>query len=137
MGEKPAQIEHEIELRRARMGRNIQDLQHRVAEMKDWRKQFERRPGAFMGLAFGAGVLISLALPNGNSRARTPRASGGAETRHSSEAMHLAWQIVDNVKSALVGLAAQRFTQILSEAIPGFRDEYRKSEAKTSATYAL
>ena len=149
MGEKPAQIEHEIEVRRERIGRNIQDLQHRVADMKDWRKQFQRRPGAFIGLAFGAGFIVSLALRNGNShagrgssRARLDASpERGSHARGSqapsSQAMDRAWQTLENVKSALVGLAASKFTTILSEAIPGFQDEYGKCQTKTSATYAL
>lgn len=144
MGEKPAQIEHEIEVRRERIGRNIEDLQHRVADMKDWRKQFQRRPGAFIGLAFGAGFIVSLALRNGNShagrdssRARLDASPERGSHARGSQAMDRAWQTLENVKSALVGLAATKFTAMLSEAIPGFQDEYGKCQTKTSATYAL
>ena len=149
MGEKPAQIEHEIEIRRERIGRNIQDLQDRVADMKDWRKQFQRRPGAFMGLAFGVGVMVSLMLSNGNSHAggsnsRAPLDASperGSQAPRSqaprSQAIDHAWQTVENVKSALVGLAASKFTEMLSEAIPGFQVEYGKCQTKTSASHAL
>ena len=132
MGEKPAQIEREIEIRRERIGRNIRDLQHQVSDMADWRKQFERRSGVFMGIAFGAGLFLSLALGNGHHQGP----SRGASERGSAST-NLARQTLENIKSALVGVAAAKFTEMLAEAIPGFRDEYGKTEGKASVTYAL
>jgi hypothetical protein len=138
MGENPAQIEREIELRRERLGRNINDLQHRVGEMTDWRKQYEKRPWAFLGAAFGAGVAIALLIPDGNGR-RRGWSEPGTEGRvvRSSVVGNRVVQAWEDIKGALMGVAVAKFTEVLSEAIPGFDREYRKSEAKHSATYAL
>jgi hypothetical protein len=139
MGENPAQIEREIELRRERLGRNIKNLQQRVGDMRNWRKQFERRPLAFLGAAFGAAFALALMIPNGNGRSHGgwsgPRGQGRPE--RNSIAMNRALQAWEDVKGALVGVAIARFTELLAEALPGFEKEYRKSEAKQSATYAL
>lgn len=131
MGEKPDEIERDIEVRRERIGRNIRDLHHRVNDMADWRKQFERRPAPFLAVAFGVGFMASVALGNGHSARSSGRSAGNS--RVASKALE-AWE---SVQSALVGVIATKFTEILSEAIPGFNAEYRKNEAKNSGSYAL
>jgi hypothetical protein len=133
MGEKPVEIEHEIEYRRERLGRNIRNLQERVGEMTDWRKQYKRRPLAFLGAAFGAGLAVSLVVGNGHSHAGFS-AGGGQANSVIKQRTSQAWQ---DMKSALIGAAAARLTEIVSEAIPGFRDQYRRSERRHSATYVL
>ncbi|SRR5579883_1196868 len=138
MGENPAQIEREIELRRERLSRNIKDLQLRVGEMTDWRKQYEKRPVTFLGAAFGVGVAVALLIPNGNTT-RRPWSEPGTEGRvvRGSVMGNRVLQAWEDIKGALIGVAVAKFTELLSDAIPGFDREYRKSEAKHSATYAL
>ena len=133
MGEKPAEIEHEIEYRRERLGRNIRHLQDRVGEMTDWRKQYQRRPLTFLGAAFGAGLAVSLLVGNGHSHAGYSSGRGQAN----SIIKHRVSQAWQDMKGALIGVAAARLTEIVSEAIPGFREQYRRSERKHSATYAV
>ena len=139
MGENPAEIEHDIELRRERLSRNIKDLQQRVGDMKDWRKQFEKRPLAFIGAAFGAGLAVALLIPNANGGSHRGWSEAGSEGRvvRGSVATNRVLQAWEDIKGALAGVAVARFAELLSEAIPGFDREYRKSEAKHSPTYAL
>jgi hypothetical protein len=111
--------------------------------MTDWRKQFEKRPLAFFGAAFGAGLAVAWLIPNGNGSSRRGWADNRNEGR--SEGRIARRSVVTNqlleawedIKGALVGVAVARFAELLSEAIPGFDREYRKSEAKHSATYVL
>lgn len=139
MGENPAQIEREIEARRERLTRNIKDLQQRVGDMTDCRKQFERRPLPFLGAAFGAAFALALMIPDGNGRSHRgwsgPRTE--AHTERNSVAMNRALQAWEDIKGALVGVAVSRFTELLAEDLPGFAKEYRNSEAKHGPTYAL
>jgi hypothetical protein len=51
-------IEEHIEDTRRDLGANLYELQDRVETAKDWRYQFKRRPGAFLGVAFGGGLLL-------------------------------------------------------------------------------
>ena len=44
MGETSGQITQEIEQTRARLGSNLQELETRVKEATDWRKQFRKKP---------------------------------------------------------------------------------------------
>ena len=59
MGEKSDEIAREIEERRAELGSNLQDLEQKVKGVTDWRQQFQKRPFAMLGLAFGGGLLLS------------------------------------------------------------------------------
>jgi ElaB/YqjD/DUF883 family membrane-anchored ribosome-binding protein len=58
MGETPDEIKREIELTRERISSNLNQLETRVRTTLDWRTQFDKRPWAFVGGAFGVGFLI-------------------------------------------------------------------------------
>jgi hypothetical protein len=122
------------------LSRNIKDLQQRVGEMTDWRKQYEKRPFAFLGAAFGTGIALALLIPNGNgngSRRGWSEPASEGRVVSGSVVTNRVLQAWDDIKGALMGVAVARFTDLLSEAIPGFDREYRKSEVKHSRTYAL
>ena len=38
----------------------------------------------------------------------------------------------DNIKGALIGVAATRFKDFVAEVIPGFQEQYQRTEAKTA-----
>lgn len=62
MGETPDEIKREIELTRERITSNLSQLETRVRTTLDWRTQFDRRPWAFVGSAFGVAFLIGWLL---------------------------------------------------------------------------
>jgi hypothetical protein len=59
MGEKPDQIAREIEYTRGQLEKNLQELEQKVRDVTDWRKQFDKRPLTIMSIAFGGGLLLS------------------------------------------------------------------------------
>jgi hypothetical protein len=116
MGENPNEIEREIEVQRDQLGRSVGNLRQKLREMRDWRYQFSTNPGLFVGCAFAAGFLFSLSLPNGhleNGRANQ-------RTSVSSQRWSDAWE---TMKAGLIGVATSRIKDLVSEAIPGFREE--------------
>jgi hypothetical protein len=58
MGETPDDIKLEIEQARARLGANLNQLEHTVKKTLDWRSHFDRNPAPFLGAAFGVAFLI-------------------------------------------------------------------------------
>jgi hypothetical protein len=58
MGETPDEIKREIEQTRERISSNLNQLETRVRGALDWKTQFDRRPWAFVGAAFGAAFLL-------------------------------------------------------------------------------
>jgi ElaB/YqjD/DUF883 family membrane-anchored ribosome-binding protein len=73
MGETPDEIKREIEQTRERIGANLNQLEHRVRSAMDWRAQFDRRPWAFVGGAFGAAFLLGWLTAPDPSRDRFDR----------------------------------------------------------------
>jgi uncharacterized protein DUF3618 len=70
MGETTNQIERRIDAERDQLGQNLHELQTKVEEATDWRLQFQKRPMAFIGAAFGTGLLFAL-VAGGRSRRYT------------------------------------------------------------------
>jgi hypothetical protein len=75
MGEKSSRITHAIEETRAPLGWNLQELEHRVKRLSDWRLRFEQRPFSLM-------VSLWRRRPAGGGRKRSlssafPFAPGG------------------------------------------------------------
>ncbi len=138
MGQTASQIEDHIEDKRESLGRNLRELENKVKSAADWRYQFENHPAAFLGAAFGGGILLAVAFrrssggrtrhysyaippavaPSGESN-RTPRA-----VHANSPAMDTAMRAWENVKGALVGVAAARLKDYVEEVIPGFSAHY-------------
>jgi hypothetical protein len=149
MGEESEDLARHIENRRNRLNDNIGELERKAKDALDWRVQVERRPGTMLGLAFGAGILLSAILGgSGSSTRRKPvlsRGSHGTSTRESvpssfqsspepvapEKAMAHAW---DNIKGALVGVAVTKCENFLEDLLPGITEQYHKAEARNSST---
>lgn len=71
MGETADDIKRQVENARARLGRNLNELEYHVKAEFDWRVQFDRHPWAFIGAAFSAAMLLGL-LVTGGSRSTEP-----------------------------------------------------------------
>jgi len=152
MGEKSSQIEQHIQDQRNELGEHIGELKEKVQSAMDWRTQFEERPLTMLGLAFSGGVLLSALAPR--PRFRSSRRSSHSDFEGSSRAaksfdpdaksepilsrasssasktLSKASDTLENVKGALIGVATTKVASYLEEIIPGFVDEYKKSESR-------
>jgi hypothetical protein len=141
MGEKSDQIERHIQKQRDELADNFSELGDKVKSTVDWRAQFQQRPGTMIGLAVGGGLLLS-ALLKSSSRSKLKRSlhERGAPNKEfpqpniksdwgpgpqKSKASD-AWE---NIKGALVGVAATKFGTYLEQVLPGFQDEYKKAKS--------
>jgi hypothetical protein len=70
--EKSDQIIDRIESQRDALGRNLDELEHRVKETTDWRKQFDRNPMLLMGAALGGGIMLGAMTAGNASRSAKP-----------------------------------------------------------------
>lgn len=71
MGETADQIRNEIDSQREQLGENLQQLEQKVKQTVDWRTQFEQKPLLGLGVAFGAGLLLSALAPGGGGGQKT------------------------------------------------------------------
>ena len=137
MGERSDQITRKIAQTRGELGANLNELEHKVRDVTDWRKQVQKSPLTMIGIAFGGGVLLSRVLggsPRGRRHYRPGEARANGEASSSADAAGTnfghnkpadAW---DNIKGALIGVAAGKVQDFLRDAVPGFHEEYSKVE---------
>lgn len=129
MAETTDQIKSHIDAKRADLRSSISELEDKVHSVADWRRQFQRHPGAMVAVALGGGVLLSLLLRG----KRTPPAAGSASVAGERSAGERSGQrvleTIDDAKSALVSVAAAKFTEILGDLVPGFRHQLSAVQA--------
>jgi hypothetical protein len=137
MGERSDQITRKIAQTRGELGANLNELEHKVRDVTDWRKQVQKSPLTMIGIAFGGGVLLSRVLGGGSHgrrhyRSRDARpngeASSSADSARTNHALNKAADAWDNIKGALIGVAAGKVQDFLGDAVPGFHEEYSKAE---------
>lgn len=146
MGPTSGQIEQHINEQRGELDHNINELQQKVRATFDWRERTCARPFAALGIAFGAGVVLAAVLPPpaglvARARSRfqerttsSRESASNTATQYEKQRAYEAW---DKIKGALLGLVTTRVQEFLAEAIPGFRQEFSRTEAykTTSATH--
>lgn len=140
MGQTASQIENHIEDTRGELGSNLRELEYKVKSATDWHHQFENRPALFLGLAFGGGALLaSMAGRSGGRRhyynylPGSPSIGTDSQARNRrapSATMEKASEAWENVKGALVGIAASKVKDYADGIFPGFSEHYRQAEAE-------
>ena len=145
MGERTDQIERHIHETRNELGENIDELQQKVKTTFDWRVQFQQRPWALIGAAFGGSLLVSMLIPKAGSSSRRSyrswqpeRWSKGRRLEYSSEGRRdysektsNTW---DNIRSALLTAGIGRLTSFVEEIIPGFQEQFRRKQFERGQT---
>ncbi|HTA67470.1 MAG TPA: hypothetical protein VK776_04305 [Bryobacteraceae bacterium] len=136
MGQTTNQIEAHIEYTRGELGANLKELEQKVQTATDWKHHFQNNPMAMLGVAFGGGILLASMLGgrksrNGGRSYTAPAASEPhAGTNHQK---HKALETWDNIKGALIGVAATRFKDFVGEVVPGFQEQFQRTEQKAKA----
>ncbi|HEY6340052.1 MAG TPA: DUF3618 domain-containing protein [Bryobacteraceae bacterium] len=132
MAEEPNQIKRHIDATRDELGENVHELGRRVKEATDWRTYFDKSPMTMLALAFAGGVVVStfVGRPGTHRNGHHPLSQGGDGQPHrgvqyrKSEAADL----FDTVKGAVIGWTANQFKTVLDELLPGFRQQYERTE---------
>lgn len=136
MVETTAQIETHIETTREHLGANLDTLEQKLKSAVDWREYFESSPMTIVGAAFAGGVVLALATGSRRepkrirsatalTSATTPRARGP----HTEEVV----STLDNIRGTLIGMAATKVTDLVSQVLPGFRDEFDRRQRSGAA----
>ena len=139
MGQTTNQIEAHIEDTREELGANLKEFEQKVKSVTDWKHHFENNAMTMLGVAFGGGVLLASML--GGSKTRSGRRSyapPNSPESHAGRYLHgnKALETWDNIKGALIGVAATRFKDFVGEVVPGFQEQFHKTEAKAKAIQA-
>ena len=122
-------LKNGIEDSRADLHGNLRELERKVEDAADWRYQFSKRPFVLLGVAVAGGALLGMIVgPRGSAPVRRAvQTDAGTGVLH--DFVPQAW---DNLKGALIGLAAARLQDIVDEMLPGFKQHYRAAEQRTT-----
>ena len=135
MGQTTHQIEAHIEDTRKDLGSNLHELERKVKSVTDWKQHFQTNPMTMLGVAFGGGILLATML-GGRKNRRGERGypslpASGSETHAGTDHQkHKALETWDNIKGALIGVAATRFKDFVGEVVPGFHEQFQRTEEK-------
>jgi hypothetical protein len=136
MGQTTHQIEAHIEDTREDLGSNLHELEQKVKSVTDWKQHFQTSPMTMLGVAFGGGILLATML-GGRKNSRGDRfsshATGSEPHAGTDHQKHKALETWDNIKGALIGVAAARFKDFVGEVVPGFHEQFQHTEEKTEA----
>lgn len=115
MGQTSDEIETHIRNTREDLRANLDELEGRVKSAVDWRERFRRNPALSMGVALAGGFLLAGLTTRTRGRVR-PRHEEAAEAAPRRRHLQHVW---DNMQSTLIGVAASRATDLLTEFLLG------------------
>lgn len=130
MGETTNQIESHIQNKRDDLGMNLQELEQKVKSATDWREQFRKNPMTMVAVAFGGGVFLASMMGGRKTTYSSKRLPSDSDAPHAAtdRQTHKALETWDNIKGALVGIAATRFKDFVADVIPGFHEQLQGTE---------
>lgn len=135
MGQTTEQIEAHIEHTRDDLGSNLHELEAKVKSIADWKHHFQTKPMTMLGVAFGGGILVATMLGGRKPRRRYTNQASSVEPRAGTTYQkHKALETWDNIKGALIGVAAARFKDFVGDVVPGFHSQYQRVEDKAKTT---
>ena len=130
MDETTDQIENYIDSKRDDLGSNLKELESKVKSVTDWRQRFQKNPLTAVGIAFGGGIALASILSSKSNHRSRGSSSSDSFTPHAGtdHQTHKALETWDNIKGALIGVAATRFKDFVGEIVPGFQEQLKKTE---------
>lgn len=141
MDQTAQQIEEHITQTRDDLGSNLEELEQKVKSVTDWKQHFKSKPLTMLGVAFGGGILLATMAGRPNTRttgrsafSRDMTSADNAKPIGNRERVVDTW---DNIKSALVGVAATRFTDFVGEIVPGFQDHFKRTSERSQGRHGL
>jgi len=156
--EDTSAIEREIYEERQELNGNLQELEYQAKALVDWRRYYRNHTGTVLAAVFGGGLLLGYmsARPSSSPYRRSLAArepwSDGSETRTRphrernfnmqrlkdiSQNTRAGRQLSDTLSGifdALIGVASTKAVQLVSQNIPGFRDEFESRQGHRRRT---
>ena len=137
MGQTTSQIEAHIQDTREDLVSNLDELERKVKSVTDWKQHFRSNPMMMVSVAFGGGVLLATMFGGRKSRRGWSSDANRSEPRLATNRQKLkALETLDNIKGALVGVAASRFTNFVGDVIPGFHEQLQRTEEAAKTQHA-
>ena len=147
MAEEPGEIKEHIEAERKKLGDDLEEIGHRMKDAVDLQVWYYKHTTVALGAAVAGGLLLSKLVggstsSESNGKPASP-ASGSdwkgdwrressvrPDTPKKSRTMYQLGHVLDSTVAALLGVAAHKFQDFVSQTIPGFKEQYSEAERK-------
>jgi hypothetical protein len=126
MDDTAEQLHWQIERAQEGLKEDLHALESKASEAIDWRAQFEKRPLLMLGLAAGGGALASSLIGGSKHRERSEVDPTGAPQYRAPQPPSPGAEKMRHIRDTLAALAAGVATDLLHEAIPGFKEQFEK-----------
>ena len=133
MDEETNKIKQHIDTEREQLGRNLDEIEHRVKSATDLKAHFDKNTGWILGAAVAGGFLLSRAFRNSSTSARSMpvrRTESAPSSTHAAMSKHLSrvTDTVDDIFDGLAGVVADKLRSYVADVVPGFREHYAASD---------
>jgi hypothetical protein len=141
MAQETGELKAHIKAEGESLKDNLEEIQTRVKDALDWKVWYRNNTAVALGGLAAGGLLISLLLPKSTASVQPHYGvlddfeDGAAEPNgrtymspprsNSSSRVH---QVVDNTVAAVLSVAADKFQDFMSQALPGFREHYNEAQ---------
>lgn len=116
-------------------------LAENLASGTGFKQKFQANPAAMMGIAFGGGILVATMMGRRKKRSvdrvLTSAIGAGAARFGTNVNKQKTLDYWNNVKGALIGVAASRLTNYVGNLIPGFGEHFKHTKEQSRPRPAL
>ena len=137
MVETTAQIETHIDTTREHLGANLDVLERKLRSATDWREYFQSSPMTLLGAALAGGVVLAIATTRNHRRGERFVRSAASALRPRAPHVEEVATMLDNMKGALIGMAAMKMKELVGEVLPGFQEEFDRRERAAAAAASV
>jgi hypothetical protein len=129
-------LEHQILERRRRLDRNLNALEQEARSLVDWKIHYRRHPGPALAAAATAGMVLAAVTrsrrgPRQSSRPFSLGSRSLGSRLRAFDPENRAGRAVDETWHRLldtfIKLASAKAVALISDAVPGFEEEYART----------
>jgi hypothetical protein len=137
MPQEPTQLRAHIREQGEELKSKVAEIENRFKNALDWKVWYRKNTALALGSFAAGGFALSLLIPRKPSAESTafgrfsegPYRSVETSPRRDSTPTRVR-QVFDTTVSAALGLAAERLQDVLSQALPGFREHYAEAKRR-------
>ena len=144
MDEETSKIKQHIDNEREELGRNFDEIEHRVKEATDLKTHFDRNTPWVLGAAVAGGFLLSRVFDKSSATGHAARWDSSASDRNTTAAIARSpsplsrlSETLDNIFDGLIGVASSKLHAVVAEAVPGFGEEFKAIEQQRGRSSAI
>jgi hypothetical protein len=142
--EETSTIKQHIDNEREELGRNLDEIEHRVKKATDLKTHFDRNTAWILGAAVAGGFLLSRVFHQPSAPGHGPRWDTNANERNTTAAIprspsHVSRlsETLDSIFDGLVGVVSNRLHSFVADVVPGFGEEYDAIEQQRGRSSAI